>query len=89
MSFDHDDLGIDLDRVAVLPECMACRKKSDGCAVIIEFHEGAETKTILCGKHYDEWTNRRRLGDTITARAFAASLREGRFRPCWEAKMDD
>ena len=80
-SFDHEELGIDLDRVAAIPECHACRKKSDG-------HIVTRDGTVLCGKHFDEWAHRRAFGDSITPAEFARELREGRYKPCWEAKLE-
>jgi hypothetical protein len=87
MSFDHDELGIDLDRVATLPECAACRKKSDG-AKTVTAPDGK--KTTLCGTHYDEWLTRRYTERVApSAEDFARELRIGKFKPCWDAKIDD
>lgn len=84
-SFDHDDLGIDLDSAAKLPECHACRKKSDGAKVVEELGN----KIVLCGAHFDEWLARHKRRDFILASDFARELREGRYRPCWEAKIEE
>lgn len=85
MTFDHDDLGIDLDRIRALPECAACRKKSDG-------HKKAPDGTILCGRHFDEWAMSRYVDGSkpkITAADFAANLRSTTYRACWEAKIEE
>jgi len=84
VSFDHDELGIDLKRAANLPECQACRKKSDG-------FKRCPDGTILCGRHFDAWLVSRYspVGSTVTAADFAKSLREGPFKPCWDAKIEE
>lgn len=79
-NLDHDDLGIDLEHAKTLPICDACRKQSDGS---VKCSDG----TILCGAHYDEWMCRGIGGGT--AADFAKELREGRYKPCWEAKIDE
>lgn len=78
-----EETGLDFDRAASLPECHACRKKSDGAKII----EG----TVLCGAHYDEWMIRRykRGSAKISAAEFARELRTGRFWRCWEAMDGD
>ena len=85
MSFDHDDLGIDLEWAKRLPECQGCRKKTDGA-------KRCPDGTILCGTHFDEWVLTRwacrrdgRTCESLSAAEFAKSLREGRYRPCWTA----
>ena len=86
MSFEHDDLGIDLDFSRRLPECFCCRKKTDGFRRLN--WEGEIT--VLCGTHFDEWLRRRYQGDhDLTPEKFAKELREGKYRPCWEAKIDE
>ena len=83
MSFDHNELGIDLEYARRLPECQGCRKKSDGS-------KRCPDGTILCGAHFDAWTARRKLGEhALTAAEFAKELREGKFRPCWEARIEE
>jgi hypothetical protein len=88
--FDHDDLGIDLEWAKSLPECQACRKRTDGA-------KRCPDGTNLCGTHFDEWIARRWRADekgvrsdrNLTAADFARELREGKFRPCWEAKIEE
>jgi hypothetical protein len=89
------DLGLDLDRARNLPECAACRKKSDGAK---------QTGGLwLCGTHTDEWMvspewrepyqqggpdlfdpkeYRRRLD------LFVARLRRERYAACWDVSTD-
>lgn len=82
MPWDHNDLGIDLQRAKSLPICDACRKQSDGC-------QRCPDGTILCGTHYDEWLQKNwatyRLGKALTASDYASELRNGKFKRCWEA----
>ena len=80
MSFDHETLGIDLESAKTFPVCMACRRQSDAA-------QTAPDGTVLCGTHYDEWLHRYNYAFLMPAAAFAKELREGRFRPCWEAKL--
>jgi hypothetical protein len=72
---DPDTLGIDLAKN--LPTCMACRKQADGCKKI--------GYVVLCGTHYDEFLRQNKL----TAVDFAKSLREGKFKPCWDASLEE
>lgn len=85
MPFDHESLGIDLEYIARLPECHACRKKSDGAKTCPD-------GTVLCGTHFDEWLAERYSAAgpmTITAADYARRQREGKYRPCWEAKLEE
>lgn len=84
MPYDPDDLGLDLLHAQGLPECMACRKKSDGAVTVTE----NGVVTILCGTHHDEWRRETRSGTPITAAGFAADLRFGHYRACWEATIE-
>lgn len=77
MSFDHESLGIDLDRAKSFPVCSACRKQSDSART-------APDGTVLCGTHYDEWLALYQYAMLTPAAAFAQKLREGKYRPCWE-----
>ena len=80
MSFDHETLGIDLERAKGLPTCAGCRRQSDGA-------RAAPDGTILCGTHFDEWLALSQIGLLPPAAEYAKSLREGKYRPCWEAKL--
>jgi hypothetical protein len=93
------DLGLDLDRARNLPECAACRKKSDGA---VTFHFLYGDLVSLCGTHYDEWLRseprsiigRERLspaeliGQFARLRVFVARLRRERYAACWDVPTD-
>lgn len=83
--FDHDELGIDLERAKALPECSACRKKSDGAQTI--------GGVVLCGTDFDAWSRvnaerSARRWPRVSAEAWAAEQRSGKYRACWEAKVE-
>lgn len=86
MTYDPDDLGLDMERAKALPECAACRKKSDGFKIVAGI--------AVCGAHYDEWmaTNAAREAKRwprVSIAEFALGLREGHFKACWEATIDE
>lgn len=79
-NLDHDDLGIDLERVAALPTCEACRKKSDGSKKCTD-------GTVLCGTDYDTFLKTSPVNES--AASWAKRMRETKYKACWEAKLDE
>lgn len=82
MTYNPDDLGLDLERAKALPECMACRKKSDGARMI--------GGVVFCGTHADEfWKQANDVGGFKIPMDFAVNLRATKYRNCWTATLDD
>lgn len=82
---NHLDVGLDLERAKALPECAACRKKSDGA-------KRAADGTVLCGTHFDEFLatlfpKSEWFGKGLSPAAFAQRLRETRYAACWTATV--
>jgi hypothetical protein len=78
-----DDLGVDLEHAKALPECAACRKKSDGA-------KRAADGTVLCGTHLDEYLATLFPASLIRGESpavFAARLRRERYAACWAASF--
>lgn len=80
------DVGLDLERAKALPECHACRKKSDGA-------KRAADGTVLCGTHFDGFLatlfpNSEWFGKGLSPAQYAQKLRETVYRACWEAKVE-
>lgn len=85
MPYNPDDLGLDLLHAAALPECGACRKKSDGGKSV---REGLKF-TVLCGTHLDEWMRMKKDDPHLSAADFAQTLRLTRYKSCWDAKLEE
>ncbi len=80
MSFAHEDLGIDLERVKRYPTCEACRRKTDTARVV--------HGVTLCTTHYDEFAWERIKNPELRAGAYALNLRATKYRACWEAREE-
>lgn len=84
-TFSNEDLGLD---TATKSTCLACRKSSDGAKQTLD------RTTVLCGAHYDEYLRQtaRMIRDNfkpLSGAEFARELREGPFKPCWEAQLPE
>lgn len=68
-----------------LPTCQVCRKQSDGSKALYGW--------MLCGTHHDEGLRVARdphgFGSANErVEAWVHGLREGRFKPCWDAVIE-